>query len=366
MKLSIAYRIFAITLLSFLTSNATELQARYLNSNAPFEITNYRLVDLGITYVSQELLQRHSYPISLAPRINSRSVVIGNRGIEAFVWSKEQGIRTYGKGGCPTFFVDINDKNVILGKIAFEDREAEWFLWPEAYCIREQYAPKIDCAPLDIRRVSFRALNDKGEVIGLYRDSSDCPHTLYWNGIGEVKLLPCERVYDINNRSCMVGIESSQMSTPPFIYHPKGGMGVIGDDELSGKPKRAYQYSHPAIAGDNTVYGNYRAKCSKGVKTLAYMWNCDDSVFTSLNLQGMIISSVNSSHKLVGSLAGNAVMSINHRKPIDLLSLVIEGGSYWHLIEATDINDKGEIVGYGIYLGMIHLFLLEPIRYSSS
>lgn len=351
---------FALLLLSFLVGCPAE--ARYLNKRAPFHISYYRLIDLGETFVSRELLKKHSYPISLAPRINSQSVVIGNRGIEAFVWSKEQGFRTFGRKECPTFFVDINDRNVVLGKIAFKNGGSEWFLWPEAFSIRERFAPKIDCAPLEAKRVHFRALNDKGEVLGLYRDSSDSPHTIFWDGKGEMKLLPCDRLYDINNRSYMVGAESGVKGCPPFLFHPKAGMGVIGDDELSGKPKNAYYYSNPVIAKDNTVYGNFTALCSRGISTLSYMWNCDDAIFTAFNLYGMTISSANSSHQLVGSLANSAVISINHGKPIDLFSLVIEGGFCWCLIDATDINDKGEIVGYGIYLGNIHLFLLVPMR----
>jgi probable HAF family extracellular repeat protein len=44
------------------------------------------------------------------------------------------------------------------------------------------------------------------------------------------------------------------------------------------------------------------------------------------------------------------------------LNQLVPAGSGWELIEATDINDAGQIVGYGRFQGRIRAFLLTPAR----
>lgn len=42
------------------------------------------------------------------------------------------------------------------------------------------------------------------------------------------------------------------------------------------------------------------------------------------------------------------------------LNQLLPAGIGWELIEATDINDAGQIVGYGRFQGRIRAFLLTP------
>jgi probable HAF family extracellular repeat protein len=44
------------------------------------------------------------------------------------------------------------------------------------------------------------------------------------------------------------------------------------------------------------------------------------------------------------------------------LNQLLPAGSGWELLEATDINDAGQIVGYGRFQGRIRAFLLTPAR----
>ena len=44
----------------------------------------------------------------------------------------------------------------------------------------------------------------------------------------------------------------------------------------------------------------------------------------------------------------------------DLRRSLLPAGAGWELIEATDINDAGQIVGYGRFQGRIRAFLLTP------
>lgn len=47
---------------------------------------------------------------------------------------------------------------------------------------------------------------------------------------------------------------------------------------------------------------------------------------------------------------------------VDLNSLIDPlSGTGWSLLEATDINDAGQIVGTGLYGGLTRAFLLTPV-----
>jgi probable HAF family extracellular repeat protein len=43
------------------------------------------------------------------------------------------------------------------------------------------------------------------------------------------------------------------------------------------------------------------------------------------------------------------------------LNALIPLGSGWSLVEASDINDAGQIVGFGLFAGKVHGFILDPI-----
>jgi hypothetical protein len=52
---------------------------------------------------------------------------------------------------------------------------------------------------------------------------------------------------------------------------------------------------------------------------------------------------------------------IYHNGAITDLNSLIDASLGWELIYATDINDRGQIVGYGLVNGQGHAFLLSPV-----
>lgn len=357
-------RTFPIFLFAIvLAFRALPLGAMHLNSGMPLNLDSYCFFDLGPTNVAERCLDSHCWPISLAPRINNNGQVIGNRGDRGFTWTKHQGFINYSHNGYYTCFVDINNDGTVLALVKIDDECSEWFLWTEQQCIREARAPFVICDKHYSSYVYLRALNDHGNIVGARLDSNGCYRSIFWDDKNCIRDLPYPQLWDINNSNYMLGSEPREFREQPVTWHLKGGMNIITDDCRFGKPENAKHFFNPVIAEDTNVYGNYIAKRWGCDYIYSYMWNACDAIFTRLDLNQMLISAVSRSHVLVGSLQGEAVMSKNHRPAIPLESLVVNKPWGWTLVNATDINDKGQIVGWGRRFGEIRLFMLDPIRY---
>ncbi|MEM1282387.1 MAG: hypothetical protein AAGG81_02410 [Chlamydiota bacterium] len=354
------YHVLLCALLFFI--GTSPLEGMYLNKGIPLDLTHYCFFDLGPTNLAERCLDRHCWPMSLAPRININGQVIGNRGERGFVWTKHQGFITYSHDGYYTCFVDINNDGTVLGMVKINDEYSEWFLWTEHQCIREGRAPFLLCDKQYSNHVYLRALNDHGNIVGARLDECGCYRSIFWDEKKCIRDLPYPLLWDINNSNYMLGSEPMEFREQPITWHIKGGMNVINDDRRFGKPYNIRSFFNPVIAEDTSVYGNFIANKWGSNYTYAYMWNACDAIFRPLDLNQMLISSVNKCHVLVGTLQGQAVMSKNHGPPIPLVSLVINKPSGWQLINATDINDKGQIVGWGRKSGEIRFFMLDPIR----
>lgn len=342
---------------------AQSSEARYLNRGMPLNFSRYRLIDLGPTNLSPRCLDRHCWPLSLAPKINKEGEVIGNRGDKGFIWKEGLGFITYPHIGEATCFVDINNHGTILARVRINQDCSDWFLWSEEEWRKgETRAPSLIQNSSCCNSVFLRALNDNSQIIGARVDEMGCYRSIFWNHKKQICDLPYPQLWDINNYNNMLGSEPRVYKEQPLLWHIKGGMAIITDDCRFGKPPCLKHFFNPAIAEDNTVYGNFIASKYGDDYIFSYMWNNDDQIFTPLDLNQMLVSAVNSCHTIVGSLDNEAVISLHHRSPVALASLIDSSLSGWKLLNATDINDSGQIVGFGRRNGMLHLFLLTPIH----
>jgi hypothetical protein len=128
------------------------------------------------------------------------------------------------------------------------------------------------------------------------------------------------------------------------------------------------EFEDLVIGEDGTVYGTYWINTAfmdnnpQAPKQLsAFKWNPTNMDLQFLDLHGMRMTAVNSGNRMVGSLNGKAVVWHETNKPADLIAMIpVDEVKGWDLLEATDINDYGQIVGYGKLNGKMHLFLAEP------
>jgi len=340
------------------------LTARYTLEHSTLEVLEYKIIDLGPTNLSQRVLSRQCWPLTLSPRINNKGQVIGNRGKCGFFWDKCNGFYHYAKKDETTCFVDVTNDGTVLGSVVNCDGFTKWFVWSES---QSNFTSNIEPNYLDFPGlydgdIFLRSMNDSCDIVGARRLEGNCYRSMYCDKNKNVKDLKAGVLLEVNKYGNMVGSQTNISGEQPFIWNSKAGLSVICEDENSGKPLGIKKFGFPVIAEDNTVFGTYSTENKGKSQINGYHWNSTEGVFGTIELDKMKISAVNRLHVLVGSRDNHAVVSVNHQKPVDLIDQVKGAPSRWHLIEATDINDRGQIVGYGKFRGKIHIFLLNPIR----
>lgn len=355
--------LLCITLLLFGTGNAP-LESR-LFYNPRLTYSCYRLIDLGKTDLPLCCLSRDSFPVSLGPKINQKGHVIGNTSYGGFVTDLCNPKSCFRRNGTYAFFHGINDNGLVLASVNYPEGTGEWYLWPYNYFRQKETPLPINLKCLDGGDVYFRAINNDGLLAGARKCKDEEGYmAVFYSPEKGIQDLTCAFLMEVNNSGNMAGFEAESKENTPLLYHYKGGWNGFSDEASLRKPKGRIKFQMDmAIAHDSTVFGSFLS-CKGGRPYMwAYAWTPIERYFRVHDLQGMKISAVNSCHTLVGSLCGEAVISINMEPPVALSSLVMGGCKEGvTLIEATDINDVGQIVGYGRFCGSIHLFVLDPIR----
>lgn len=147
-----------------------------------------------------------------------------------------------------------------------------------------------------------------------------------------------------------------------FVYSG-GAVQVIGPDSACGSS------SGIAVNSKGQVLGQFNDKGSTSV----FIYNMNSGATTTLPTLGGNLNNAYSFNSK-GQVAGSAnLCSDPHQKCYNTyvatlysqgvmtnLNDLMPAGSGWILESATGINDKGEIIGYGIYDGGLEGFLLTP------
>ncbi|HYP02564.1 MAG TPA: Calx-beta domain-containing protein, partial [Pyrinomonadaceae bacterium] len=163
-------------------------------------------------------------------------------------------------------------------------------------------------------------INEAGDVVGRFafrENSRDCPHPFLYSGgkmtdLGEISGFPCSEAVDVNDSGEVVGASRTQDSRNARLFLYRDGvmydLGDLGD-----------QGSHPF--------------------------------------------DINNAGQIVGTNVprGKPVFAFLYEKGILLdLNSLIAADSGWTLASATDTNEAGQIVGWGIHNGESRAFLLTP------
>ncbi len=202
----------------------------------------------------------------------------------------------------------INNNNQVVG-YCFTKGSYHAFIWDKNAGTRDLHS--------EIGGTSSAAcsINNKGAVVG-YLLQGGVYNSFLWEeektpiAIDDLLWGLSSVAMSINDSGTITGYAFSHESYKPFIYNPANGAKLI--PTLGGKEGYAYD-----INNKGTVVG--RSKLRDGTFH-AFMWS-----------------------------NGNAV---------DLNDLIPEG-SQWVLEEARAINEHGEIVGYGVFMGRKSAFLLS-------
>ncbi|MBI4824805.1 MAG: InlB B-repeat-containing protein [Nitrospirae bacterium] len=340
---------------------------------------------VGISYNSADTGKRHAFIwdrtngiqdlgnlgviYSQANAINDSGQVVGYSRISgttghAFLWDRINGMQDIGTSGVSSSANDINNSGHVVGDIG----GGLWgnpFIWNEINGMRELplYAGNYTA--------SAAAINEAGQIVGftsMYNcpiNCSDCicandlsGHAYVWDEInGMTDLEPLQgynssNAKDINDNGLVVGDDfsswsifsfSSNQTYTSFAWQKTAGIEVLFDNE---------PLNIRRLNNIGQIVG--QASTGDGI--------CLESGGGIINGDGEIVVSGSSSscipfenHAFVWS-QDNGVQKLNYFLP---------AGSPWRLEDAYEINDKGQIVGYGTYNGERHAFLATPSNFDN-
>ncbi|MBA2728716.1 MAG: hypothetical protein H0U49_11155, partial [Parachlamydiaceae bacterium] len=177
---------------------------------------------------------------------------------------------------------------------------------------------------------------------------------------GDNKILDGKIMW-VNNQNQVAGFFKNMKETPPGVWSSEQGLQIVKNFRSKPVPDGEAELIDLLIAEDGTVYGTYQIKYtdpSKHSPSVAYAWlPYEGGGFKLLDLEGMQITGLNEWHTLVGSLKGQAAICEPGEKPIELCKIIPQQElTDWELLEATSINNWGDLVGYGKYKGDLHIF----------
>ena len=281
---------------------------------------------------------------SFAADINPRREIVGAAGIfpmlRPLFWASSQSAPVE-LPGVPVGLSGIASQINPVGKIV------GWFLSEDFSVQRAVFWPNSNAAPVYLPQLS-----------------NELPHSLAAaiNASGNILGDGC----DADFVECHVAFWASSTSTPVALASP-GGQFIYTDIGLSGGVG-----SELNNAGRMVGFA-YNADFSE---TRAVFWARSTSPAVILSTAGEFINGGAEAISDRGQIVGNAYnsdFSVLHAfmwpsstsQGIDL-NTVIPSDSGWELQHASDVNNRGEITGFGVLNGARHAFVLIPVHGSSN
>ncbi len=223
-------------------------------------------------------------------------------------------------------------------------------------------------------------INDRGDIVGA---STGGVGFAIVNG---VKSDLWFRPYAINNRRQIVGSAADYTGSqkpviedleiyPPFVDDPVESSAIAPQVYGSGIAfaiNEARQFTGMMESGDYRQYRVAAPRYSEGLLENITSGYALYAVGRGINRWGEVVGSYlprwsgsylghpSSNPPLPSELQDKEALIANSVGVTNLNSL-IPSGSGWRLLEATDINDAGQIVGYGLKDGQVRAFRLDPI-----
>jgi probable HAF family extracellular repeat protein len=293
---------------------------------------SYTAIDLGTLHAGSARIHG----------INESGQAVGASGhphgeeTHAFFWQKQGGIRDLGTlpGGDYSSAFAINDSGVAVGT-SNTSTSTHAFSWTLAEGLTD-----LGTLP-GANASSALAINNQGQIVG-----SSGGHAALWSG-GSIQDLgtfggATSEAHGINNLGAIVGV--SDTSSGPHAFLWKAGamqdLGVLSGDSSS---RADHINDSGMVVGASEGSGGIRAfvwTSAAGMQPLA-----SDGIYTEA-------FDVNSNGQVVGeqatSLGMRAFLWTSENGLIDLNTKVTNLPNDVVLIGAFSINDKGQIVAFGL------------------
>jgi hypothetical protein len=244
---------------------------------------------------------------------------------------------------------DVDANGAVVGWVD-EHGGRQAALWKDGVIVR--------VGPARVAESVARVIDLAGCIAGTYRDERDGTERSFLDDHGRVRDLggPSFTVEAMNDAGVLVGSTGDEER----LTHAVGGMCEhLGDLLL---PTRAPDASRAlAVNEDGVVVGS----ASIGARSLGVVFELGR--ITSLPAFPRTTTcprAIDCVGRVVGHASAGeeqrAILISGHRIH-DLQAALGPEASEWRLFDATDINDAGDVVGYGEHEGRIGGFLLRPL-----
>jgi len=318
----------------------------FLTDTAFAEILRYEITDLGTLGGS----------FSEATGINDAGQVVGQvntTGVDhhAFIWDSTNGMMDLGTLGGESdcsLSTAINNVGQVVGYSWKESDYKRAFLWDSTNGM-------IDLGTLGGSYSYAYGINDSGQVVGFSETISGHTHAFLWDSTSDMTDLGVlsgsySYAHGINNAGQVVGYSGGNA----FLWDSTSGWTTIKQDAVADN-----------INDSGQVIGR-----KMRVEENAVIWS--EGVMTYLLSDPENLSSacgINNAGQVVGSAwyvppSGNGAFlwdSINGAVPLEDLLLSPPDSEWEYLRIGKDINNYGQIVGYGRINGEDHAFLMTPV-----
>ncbi len=337
-----------------------------------FAVTTFTITDIGTLGGTTQ-----GFGINNLGHVTGLSFMGGN--YHAFCWENGTGIKdlgtfstqawgSSGPGGNSVGYA-ISDQGEIVGKSSINDGRFAGFYWDPTRDYDNMGAVQLNSIDYNYgsggggtmpnREGEVRAINSQGHFAGsIAYDLTWAHRAFYWNGSENIFL----KDPDTNNSSAAFGINDADIVAGHVgyraCYWDGSGIHYIGEPmrlsfandinnklQLTGFYKDGNCRYHAFLWENGTFFDIHDFDIPSGGE-VPY-----GSYANAINNQGQIVGNTRND--------GDALYWENGKGY--LLDDLLDGsGDGWHLECARDINDSGQITGYGTHNGSKRAFLLTP------
>lgn len=261
---------------------------------------------------------------------------------------------------------DINNTGTVVGWAgpSLYDALANMWHWDEALHVWQT----TNLGTLGGSVSLAYGINEAGQVVGgsLYEEDNFNYLGFLWqnnaiNSLGTLGGGDDSFAYAISDGNTIVGHAQSSDDSDLAVKWVNGSISDLGTLP-GGEEATAYD-----VNDDGAVVGRAFANgTSWGVLWLmAPNYGLGAGIHNLTNgYTGGQANAINSHGQVVGTvtIGGSKVPFMWESGELKLLSDLLPPASGWELFDARDINDNGQIVGYGFHSGQIRAFLLTPAK----
>lgn len=304
---------------------------------------------------------------SRAYAINEQGWVVGEAEtrsgrLHAFLWTPERGMRDLGTlGGQTSRAYGINDRGEVVGEAETEHGEMRPFLW------REDSGMEPLSLPPEAWDGLAWSLNNFGVIVGAAETRAG-PRALVWTVDGVLIPQPLQEAgesaaYAVND----VGLVAGRKTAPGEIG--RGGAPFLLDlintstaavapiEARNGGAALGINASGTAVGYIEYGAGLQAARFDRAPEPRAVSLDTLNSAYSiayGINQRGDIVGMFASSPE-----EDDRAFVWRDGAMLDLNDW-LESAEAWHLVEARGINNRGQIVGFGLLRERERAFLLTP------